>query len=83
MSQLVSHRKQEYYNNIAVKLNNPKTSANTNWSILKTFNNGKIIPVIPPFLTNNEHISNFKTKANHFNIFFASHCTPFDSSKLM
>ena len=76
MSQVVSNRKQEYYNNIALKLNNPKTSAKTYWSILKTFYNGKKIPVIPPLLINNKLVSNFKTKANHFNIFFVFHCTP-------
>ena len=80
VSQVVSNRKQEYYNNIALKLNNSKTSAKTYWSILKTFYNGKKIPVIPPLLINNKLVSNFKTKANHFNIFFASHCTPLDNN---
>ena len=68
--QLVSNRKQEYYNNIALKLNNPKTNAKTYWSILKTFYNGKKIPVIPPLLINNKLVSNFKTKANHLMLFF-------------
>ena len=80
MSQLVSNRKQEYYNNIALNLNNPKTSAKTYWSILKIFYNGKKIPVIPPLLINNKLVSNFKTKANHLNAFFALHCTPFDNN---
>ena len=70
VSQVVSHGKQEYYNNIALKLSNPKRGAKTYWSILKTFYNGKKIPVIPPLLVNNKLVSNFKTKANHFNIFF-------------
>ena len=33
VSQVVSNGKQEYYNNIALKLNNPKTSAKTYWLI--------------------------------------------------
>ena len=50
---------------------NPSTSAKTYWSILETFANGRKVPVIiPPLLINNEFISNFKTKANYFNIFF-------------
>ena len=65
---------------MALQLNNPKTSAKTYWSILKTFYNGKKIPVIPPLLINNKHVSNFKTKANLFSAFFASYCTPLDSS---
>ena len=60
MSQAVSNRKQEYYSNIALKLNNPKTIiAKRCWSILKTFYNGKKIPVIPPLLINNKLDSNF------------------------
>ena len=43
---------------------------------LKTLYNGKKIPLIPPILVNNKLISNFKEKANHFNAFFASQCTP-------
>ena len=71
MSQVASNRKKEYYNNVALKLNNHKTSAKTYWSILKTFYNGKKIPVIPPLLINNKLVSNIKTNANHFNIFLA------------
>ena len=50
---------------------------------LKTLYNGKKIPLIPPILVNNKLISNFKEKANHFNAFFASQCTPvFNDSAL-
>ena len=58
------------------KLNDPHTSATSCWSILKTLYNGKKIPLIPPISINNMLISNFKEKANHFNAFFASQCTP-------
>ena len=76
VSQVISKRKEDYYNIIASKLNNPKTSAKVYWSILKTFYNGKKIPVIPPFFINNELILDFKMNANHFNSFSASNCTP-------
>ena len=49
---------------------NPTTSAKTYWSIVKTFANGRKVPVIHPLLINNEFISNFRTKANYFNRFF-------------
>ena len=42
--------------------------------------NGKIIPVIPPLLTNSKLISTFKIKATHFNSFSVSHCTPWDNN---
>ena len=44
--------------------------------ILKTLYNGKKIPLILPTLINNKLTSDFKGKANHFNTFFASQCTP-------
>ena len=70
--------KTEYHSKLAAKLVNSSTSGKTYWSILKTFANGRkipvisplMIPVIPPLLINNEFISNFKTKANYFNKFF-------------
>ena len=40
----------------------------------------KKIPVIPPLLINKKLLSNSKEKANHFNCFFASHCTPLDNN---
>ena len=46
-----------------------------NHSSLKALYNGTKIPLIPPILTNNKFISNFKEKANQFNAFFASQCT--------
>ena len=80
VSQVIAKRKEDYHNFLASKLNNPKTSAKAYWSILKSFYNGKKIPVIPPLLINNEIISDFKMKANHFNSFFASHCTPLNNN---
>ena len=36
----------------------------------------KKVPIIPPLLINNKLESDFKTKANYFNSFFTSKCTP-------
>ena len=44
---LTSKSKKDYYQNINRKLNDPLTSSKTNWSIMKTFFNGKKVPVIP------------------------------------
>ena len=38
------------------------------------------VPIIPPLLINNEIISDFEAKANHFNNFFASQCTPLNNN---
>ena len=69
-------RKEDYYCALSDKLNDPHTSAKSYWSILKTLYDGKKIPLIPPILISNNLVSNFKVKANHFNAFFASQCTP-------
>ena len=66
-----------------MKLNNRKTSSKTYWSILKIFYNGRKIPILPPILKEDKLESNFKIKANYFNSFFASQCTPLmNNSKL-
>ena len=50
VSQVIAKRKENYHNFLASKLNNLKTTAKAYWSILKSFYNGKKIPVIPPLL---------------------------------
>ena len=72
---LILDTKTEYHSKLAAKLVNPSTSVKTYWSLLKTFANGRKVPVIPPLLINNGFISNFKIKANYFNIFFNQQCT--------
>ena len=64
VSELISIRKEEYYNNLSKKLNDPNTSAKTYWSILKSFCKGNRVLLIPLLLVNNP-----------FNDFFASQCT--------
>ena len=75
LSNFIRDTKTEYHSKLAAKLVSPSTSAKTYWSILKTFANGRKVLVIPPLLINNEFISNFKSKANYFNIFFNQQCT--------
>ena len=72
---LISKSKKEYYQNINRKLNDPLTSSKTYWSIMKTFFNGKEVPVIPPLLFNDAFVTDFKEKAKIFNYFFAKQCT--------
>ena len=40
----------------------------------------KKILIIPPLLINDKLISDFKVKANYFNDFFASQCTPLNNN---
>ena len=83
LSEMILKRKEDYYRLLSDKLNDPHTSAKSYWSILKTLYNGKKTPLIPPILINNKLISNFKEKANHFNAFFASQCTPVSNNSTL
>ena len=69
---LISKSKTEYYQNINRKLNDPLTSSQTYWSIMKTFFNGKKVPIIPPLLFNSAFVTDFQKKAKIFNSFFAN-----------
>ena len=76
LNELIVTAKALYYENLGKKLNNPLVQAKTYWSILKTFYNGKKIPLIPPLLVNDNFVTDMKTKADIFNKFFAEQCTP-------
>ena len=77
---MISKHKEEYQNHLALKLSDPMTNAKTYWSLLKTFYNGKKVPIIPPLLIDNKIISDFEAKENYFNNFFASQCTPLNNN---
>ena len=72
-----------YYENLAKKLYNPLLQAKTYWSILKTFYNDKKIPLIPPLLVDDKHVTDIKTKANIFNKYFAEQCTLLKSNSVL
>ena len=56
---LISKSKNEYYQNINRKLNDPLTRSKTYWSIMKTFFRGKKVPVILPLLINGALVTDF------------------------
>ena len=67
VSEDISKSKEQYYDCLAKKLNNPKTSPKTYWATMKIFYNGKKTPLIPPLLVNDKLECDFGKKANHFN----------------
>ena len=83
VSEDISKSKEHYYDCLAKKLNNPTTSPNTYWTIMKTFYNDKKNPLIPLLLINDKLECDFGEKANHFNKFFGSKCTPLNSGSTL
>ena len=59
---------------MAGKLNTIEKRSKAYWSLLKRFVNNKIKPLIPTIFCNNEFLTDFKSKAEQFNRFFAKRC---------
>ena len=55
----------------------------TYWSILKSFYNEKKVPLIPTQVISNKLEPDFKRKADYFNKFFASKCTPLKTDSVL
>ena len=71
-SNLIVKAKENYQKKMAEKLDNPFTVPKTYWSILNNFLGKRKTPNIPPVIVNDFVVSDFITKANYSNNFFAS-----------
>ena len=54
---------------------NTQKNSKVYWSLLIFFLNNKKIPIIPPLFHENHFITDFKEKAQLFNIFFSKQCS--------
>ena len=68
---------------MTIKLQDPKTAAKMYWAILSRLHYKKKIPAVPPLFVNGKFVSDFCEKANLFNNFFASICTPIKNSSVL
>ena len=80
---LITTAKESYFINLGKKLNDPKTSPKTYWSIIKRFLNKIKISTIPPLLVNGMFVTDFRKKASIFNIFFAEQCNIFNNGSVL
>ena len=78
-TEIILAAKEKYIN----ELSNSETAPKTYWKILSRFLSNKKIPSILPLLVNGEMISNFSKKAEIFNKFFASQCTPLSNTSTL
>ena len=65
------------------KLDNPFTAPKAYWSILNNFLGKRKTPNISLLIVNDFVVSDFTTKANLFNNFFASKCSPVVNSSTL
>ena len=82
-SDLILNSKMSYIKNKVNILNEKKTDSKVYWTILNYFLNNIKISSIPPIFANGKTISNVADKANLFNEFFASQCTPLENSSTL
>ena len=83
LTETIRSSKEKFYYKLSTKLANPSTSWKTYWSILKTFVNGKKVPIIPSLLVNDKFVTNFLEKANLFNEFFSKQCQPLQNNSTL
>ena len=75
--------KKNYILKMTKKLADSNTSSKTSWTILNRLLYNKKLPTIPPLLVDGKLVTDFCKKANIFNNFFASICTPIDNTSCL
>ena len=73
-SNLIVRAKENYNKTGGKRL--PTWGTKQNWSTLDSFLGKKNMPIIPPLFDNDEIVTNYQSKAEIFNRYFASGCTP-------
>ena len=79
---VISEAKKNYFLKMISKLEDSNATSKTYWPILNHFLYNKKIPAIPSLFVDGNFISDFREKANLFDNFFASLCTPIKNSSL-
>ena len=81
-SQMITSAKEKYFLKLGQKLSDPTNGVKAYWSTLNKIINRNKVTNIPPLLENGVFVTNYQTKADVFNEFFARQCSllPNDSS---
>ena len=75
--------KRQYILKMTSKLEDAFSAPKTYWTIINHLLYSKEIPAIPPLLVDGNFVSDFNKKANFFNNFFASICTPIKNASTL
>ena len=81
--ELISTSKESHFKKLGDKLNDPLIGPKAYWSILNRLLDIKKIPTIPPLLVDGTFETNFLSKANIFNSFFANQCSIIDNGSVL
>ena len=79
-SNFIINAKMGYIQKKSNALNDKNTDPKVYWTILNNLLNNIKIPSIPPILASGKTITNIVEKANLFNNFFASQCSPLENT---
>ena len=76
INEQISNNRKSYFLNLSNQLNDKCLNPKKYWTLLRSFYNGRKVPLIPPILKGNKYVSDFKEKANYFNEFLGLQCSP-------
>ena len=79
-SDLILKTKEDYYSKEGLKLTDPSLGPKRYWSILNSFLGKRKLPLIPPIQDEDNIITDYRKKADIFNDYFSSQCTPLDEN---
>ena len=82
-TQEILEAKKTYIFTMSKKLEDSKTAPKAYWTILNRLIYNKKIPAIPPLFVKGNLVSDFSLKANIFNDFYASICTPIQNPSVL
>ena len=75
INEQISNNRKSYFLNLSNQLNDKCLNPKKYWTLLRSFYNGRKVPLIPPILKGNKYVSDFTEKANYFNEFFSLQCS--------
>ena len=72
----LSNNRKSYFLNFSNQLNDKCLNPEKYWTLLRSFYNGRKVPLIPPILKDNKHLSDFKEKLTILMSYLACNVLP-------
>ena len=65
INEQISNNRKSYFLNLSNQLNDKCLNPKKYWTLLRSFYNGRKVPLIPPILKGNKYVSDFKEKVDY------------------